>query len=257
MLGAGMPSHIKTEDFDVRPPLICNAASSISSSTAFSNDPFSVEPHFYHLTKLTLIVADIVETYYTIRARSRTSKDFSLSLELAKPLRIRLREWKDEFAKSIPEVQRDASSGIELDGNPSLKLAYIIATMTLYRALLRPLENATLCNEDLSHLQSGREAVLMGAKACSKEAIDFAEGLGSGAWDAFWHSWSSANFAMASSFLVRVSVNVATPAEKDEVRDLVLRWRRVLRPGSSASGNGMMGLALLRIEGSLREGLLE
>lgn len=62
---------------------------------------------------------------------------------------------------------------------------------------------------------------------------------------------------MASSFLVRVSVNVTTPAEKEELRDLVLRWRRVLRPGSSASGNGMMGLALLRIEGSLREGLLD
>lgn len=188
MLGAGMPSHIKSEDFDVRPPTLFSPAADISSSRDFPDDPLSVEPHFYHLTTLTMIVADIVDTYYTTRARSRTSKNFSLSLELAKPLRIRLREWKVEFAKSMPEHQQDASTEIELDGNRSLKLAYIIATMTLYRALLRPLENAVLCGEDLSHLNSGREAVLMGAKACSKEAIDFAESLGPGAWDAFWHS---------------------------------------------------------------------
>jgi len=251
-LGAGMPSHIKSEDFDVPPPTLSKLPPFVSNPDAIpiasDSDPLSVEYHFYHLVHLTIIISDTVDTFYTLRAISQTAKDFPRSLELAKPLRTRLRSWKDAFSLSLPDHR------IELDGTPSLKLAYIVATMTLFRALLRPLETQDVLSEEL---KSGRAALLTGAKECSKEAIEFVEGLSHGVWDAFWHSWSRANFAMASSFLMRVCVNVTSAAEKQEVKDLVLRWRRVLRPGSGAAGNSMMSLALLRLEGSIFEGLLE
>jgi hypothetical protein len=71
---------------------------------------------------------------------------------------------------------------------------------------------------------------------------------------------SRANFALASSFLMRVLMNVkdmnmsrnnATSDEINEVKNLLFRWRRVLRLGSGNAGNGVMGLALLRLEGAL------
>jgi hypothetical protein len=61
---------------------------------------------------------------------------------------------------------------------------------------------------------------------------------------------------MASSFLMRVYINITSTVEKEDFKELVMRWRRALRPGSGNAGNGMMGLALLRLEGSLREGIL-
>jgi hypothetical protein len=59
---------------------------------------------------------------------------------------------------------------------------------------------------------------------------------------------------------MRVLVNVKqlnadgrSPTTDDisEITSLIFRWRRILRLGSGNSGNGVMGLALLRLEGSL------
>jgi hypothetical protein len=76
-----------------------------------------------------------------------------------------------------------------LDGNASLGLAYIVTAMTLYRALLRAIENQSPMWSDVN--DAGRVAILAGAKECSKEAVEFVEELTRGdvgVWDAFWHS---------------------------------------------------------------------
>ena len=75
-----------------------------------------------------------------------------------------------------------------ISGNPSLSLAYIVATMTLFRALLRPLENLSSAEEQERSIVEGRLAVRAGAKECAKEVVEFVENLGRGALDAFWHS---------------------------------------------------------------------
>lgn len=49
-------------------------------------------------------------------------------------------------------------------------------------------------------------------------------------------------------------MNAVSPTETEEVKTLVFRWRRVLRLGSGNARNGMISLALLRLEGSLLEG---
>ncbi|KAA8573606.1 hypothetical protein EYC84_005189 [Monilinia fructicola] len=58
----------------------------------------------------------------------------------------------------------------------------------------------------LSDIIDSRLAVRAGAKECAKEVVEFVENLGRGALDAFWHSWSRANFAIASSFLMQLLV---------------------------------------------------
>jgi hypothetical protein len=92
---------------------------------------------------------------------------------------------------SIPPASYGSGSDIELDGNPALGFAYIVATMTLFRALLRPLSNGHIGDEmdgdDDSMMHRERRTVLMRAKECGKEAIEFIEGLNHGVWDAFWH----------------------------------------------------------------------
>jgi hypothetical protein len=194
-LGAGMPSHIRAEDFDVLP--LTDADLEPPSLDPNSNAiPGFIEPeadsnHFKLLSELTMILSDIMDSYYSLRASQRTSKDFTLSLEIARPLRSRLRVWNETLPPSLAlkQPERVDNHGMaRLSGNPSLSLAYIIAQMTLFRALLRPLENLTSVQEEDHGIVGSRHAVRAGAKACAKEVVEFVENLGRGALDAFWHS---------------------------------------------------------------------
>ncbi|RDW71375.1 hypothetical protein BP6252_07938 [Coleophoma cylindrospora] len=257
-LGAGMPSHIHTDDFDVLP--LSDVDMEPAADAGSSSLPGLVEaesgPHFRLLAELTFILSDIMNQYYTLRATQRTSKDFMLSLDLARPLRTRLKAWNDSLppALSLRHSERVDSRGMaRLSGNHALSLAYIVATMTLFRALLRPLENLSSVEEEDHGIVGSRLAVRAGAKECAKEVVEFVENLGRGALDAFWHSWSRANFAIASSFLMQLLVTSESEQESTEINDLVGRWRWAMRIGSGSTGNGLMSLGLLRLDGLLLE----
>jgi hypothetical protein len=215
--------------------------------------------HFRRLAELTTILSDIVDAFYTVRASTATAHDFARSLELAHGLNVRLCKWRDERGSeallrrqtshphlniSIPSetgvggggggAASGSGSGTQtaMGGHPSLTLAYIVASMTLYRALLRPIENLSVhlspssigsssmglggvsvggtvgglgpssgsgssrnnsgMASSSSSLKDANEngtlAVRAGALECAKEVVEFAEGLGRGALDAFWHS---------------------------------------------------------------------
>jgi hypothetical protein len=208
-LGAGMPSHIRIEDFDVlpltdgdlEPPSLAPSSNAIPDFL----EPEADSHHFRLLSELTMILSDIMDAYYSLRATQRTSKDFTLSLDLARPLRSRLKAWNDSLppALALRQPERVDSRGMaRLSGNPSLSLAYIVATMTLFRALLRPLENLSSVEEEDHGIVGSRVAVRDGAKQCAKEVVEFVENLGRGALDAFWHSClSSSSFFFPSSSL--------------------------------------------------------
>lgn len=197
-LGAGMPSHIRTDDFDVlpltdtdlEPPSLDPNANTIPAFLEQEADT----THFRLLSELTLILSDIMDSYYSLRATQRTSKDFQHSVELARSLRQRLKTWNASLppALAIRQPERaDTRSMAQLSGNPSLSLAYIVTQMTLFRALLRPLENLGSLDEEDRRVAGSRDAVQavkVGAKECAKEVVEFVENLRQGALDAFWHS---------------------------------------------------------------------
>ena len=194
-LGAGMPSHIRIDDWDVMPLFDSDLESPLmdtnGNTIAGFLEPEADTSHFRLLSELTLILSDIMDAYFTVRATQRTSKDYTLSLDLARPLRSRLKAWNDSLPPvlALRHAERLDSRGVaRLSGNPSLSLAYIVATMTLFRALLRPLENLTNLADDDHGVSSSRLAIRAGAKECAKEVVEFVENLGRGALDAFWHS---------------------------------------------------------------------
>lgn len=275
-LGAGMPSHIRVDDVDVL-PLTDNDLEGPSIDPNQNAIPGFLEPeadttHFRLLSELTTILSDIMDSYYSLRATQRTSKDFQASIHIARDLRQRLKNWNDSLPPSLairqPE-RNDSLGSARLSGNPSLSLAYIVTQMTLFRALLRPLEN--LSAEEVSGGGEAVRAVRQGAKQCAKDVVEFVEHLGRGALDAFWHSCnlpltnfllslllaniyipgSRANFAIASSFLMQLHVVFEDDPESNEVKDLVARWRWAMRIGSGNTGNGLMSLGLLRLDGMM------
>lgn len=215
-LGAGMPSHIKSEDFDIPPPILSSQSNFDHRPSSPSSDAagcLSAGPHFYHLVQLTIILSDIIDAFYSVRATSLTAQNFVLSLELAKPLQLRLKSWKDRFSLSIRPISYGSGTDIELDGNPALAFAYIVATMTLFRALLRPLGEGNFGGEmdrdDDNRMHREREAVLIEAKECGKEAVEFIEGLNHGFWNAFGHG---------CKYLLRLDGPFAIPLLRQPIR---------------------------------------
>ncbi len=177
-LGAGMPSHIRCEDVDVQP---------LWPHDSETSQLVDAEYHFRLLTDLTTIVSDITDTFFTVRASERTSKDFVLSFDRARPLRLRLRHWSDAMAPYQKEgLEFDGS--MRMSGDHALRLAFIVANMTLLRAILRPVENMSSTEMQDHATRQNRMAARSGALECAKEAVDFVEVLGRPAMEAFWHS---------------------------------------------------------------------
>jgi hypothetical protein len=277
-LGAGKPSLIKNEDWDVLSLESSDCETTVydehESDIIGSTGHFDAEPHFRQLTELTLILSDIIDAYYSVKAIQRTSNDFGLSLELARPLRTRLERWNDSLP--LPLLMRgldcvDVGGVPKLSANPSLFLAYIVVTITLFHALLRPAEKLSAIEEEDHSIVGNRLAVRASAKKCAKELVDFVEQLGRDAPDAFWHSCSSpfplhilmllsfsnagsrANFAIASSFLMQLLQTSKTAAEAAEIQEFVARWHLAMRIGSGDHESGLMSLGLLRLDSLLLE----
>jgi hypothetical protein len=186
---AGIANHIKQEDFDVLPLTLADFLPPEGRPAQMSDHsrgeaPSVLDFPFYHFVELSMILSDIVDTFFTIRATGRTSMNFELSLELAKPLRSRLKQWKENYGpRPCPYHSSSTRAGANLDGRASLGLAYPIATMTLFRALLRPLGYPNAKWD-----QTARDAVRAGARACCVEIVEYVENLRRGVWDAFWYS---------------------------------------------------------------------
>ncbi|KAK5320768.1 hypothetical protein LTR93_006980 [Exophiala xenobiotica] len=248
-MSAGLTSHIHKDNYDVLPLTAADFGSAEMTSESTS---------FEHNT-LTAIISDIQSAFFTVAASKRTQRDFALSIDLAKPFRQDLKEWKTSYDSFIAtqaalrggdhSQSRSLRSG--LDGNASLGLSYLVANIILFRALLRPVESNLPEPTNQQLPQAGRDAVRAGAKTCCVEAVVFVESLQRNVWDAFWHSWSRAGFAMVSSLMIRLLITSDKAAEVDEFNALIRRWRWALRTGGGSAGNVLMSLALLRLDRSL------
>lgn len=180
-LGAGVPSNIRSDDVDVQP---------IWPSDAEPSEMVDAEYHFRLLTELTSILSETNDKFFSVRATHQLSKNFSHSFEEARSLRARLRDWSDAMApyhKEGPEY----SGGARVSSDNSLRLAFIVANMTLLKAILRPVENMSHAELQDHSTVGSRMAVRQGAIECAKEAVDFVEILGRPAIEAFWHSCKS------------------------------------------------------------------
>lgn len=221
-LGESIPSTLKDDDFDVEPLREDDMEDPVSRPLD-SEQPRS---HFLHLLSLTTILAEVMDTFFTIRSSARTSTNLELSLDAAKPIRARLKYWHETLPSDLKsqvspsfELEDSRAGGRQtkprsvcrLDPYGSFYLAYLTVQMTLFRALLRPVSTfassaskarAMGYDEDRdeendgdmesfevpSEKISGVKAVITGTLALIKEVVPFAENLSGSEWDAFWHS---------------------------------------------------------------------
>ncbi|KFY42483.1 hypothetical protein V495_04500, partial [Pseudogymnoascus sp. VKM F-4514 (FW-929)] len=235
----GTPSCIRTDDADVAPLWPADLEPALGP-----DDGSDASTNFRLLADLSSIVADILDNYFSVRATQRTASNFALSLDLGRGLRARLDAWSEGLPRALFVRGAPVRRG---GGDAGLYLGYLVANMTLFRGLMRPLEGGGGGQDMGMGMGGSGGAVRAGARECAEEAVVFVEGLaGAGGVEGFWHSWSRASFGIASAFLTQLLLTASTDAEGAEMSNLVARWRWAMRMGEGGDGNGggLMGMGL-------------
>ncbi|KAK1977173.1 fungal-specific transcription factor domain-containing protein [Colletotrichum cereale] len=238
-LNFGRSSHIQECDWDVS-----SLRADDFESMPEVDDETPAFNHFLHLASLTEIVSKIQRHMFSVKAARVLSKSLDATFEVARPLRMELAQWVQER----PDVADQPSTCVPhhgLDGNGSLKLAYITAKISIFKALLRP-KNTEVPIE-------ARTALRTGAMAVAREVYDFLVRLEAHHLEAFWHSYSRVNFAIASNFIFLLFALSPSPADADESLTLLNRWRGLLRIKSRSCD--LLNLSLLRLDAMFVAGL--
>jgi hypothetical protein len=174
-LNTGRSSHIMSDDWDVKP------LTQDDFELAEGSDDRAYSEHFIQLSALTEIVDDMLRSLFSIKATRKLCTSLDMTLEVARPLRVRINQWYQELPPNLlPTVK--ASYGQDLNAQGGLHLAYITAKIQLFRAMLRP------ASEPDAYATT---ALRTGAIAMGKELFEFVENLDTNHMEAFWPSCKS------------------------------------------------------------------
>ncbi|KAI0403276.1 fungal-specific transcription factor domain-containing protein [Xylaria palmicola] len=160
---------------------------------------------FVQMVYLSQVLAEILETFYTLQAMQNVAaagpQGTHLVLSLAKPIQLKLKEW---YAALPVAIRMDssflggsssASASARLSSIGHLHLAYFATEITLHRRIIRALaSDAQAIDPYLEHIC--RSA----AKARLISAMDFVNRLTPQHLRAFWYFASKTNFALIGTF---------------------------------------------------------
>ncbi|OLN87273.1 Transcriptional activator protein DAL81-like protein 1 [Colletotrichum chlorophyti] len=193
----GRPSHIRLdEDWDVRP---CCVEDFPENAADEEHDPEgSAEvvvgrELFLRQIELSLILSDVLATFYTARATRRGGTLDQIGTvgvaELAKPIVMMLREW---YAKLPEALQLQETRLKKLSANGSLHLSYISIDLALHRSLVR--------NISSNAPPELRTAIRAAARARLGHASNIISNLQMEHIQSFWGFAASAQLASIGSF---------------------------------------------------------
>lgn len=173
---------------------------------------------FGQMVQLSQILAEILETFYTLQASHTATnagaQGTQLILSLAKPIQLKLKEWysglpavvrmDSNFQSSLNQSSRLCSIGY-------LHLAYFATEITLHRRIIRSMDAAAASAASATPSSSpvatagGVDPYIQhicrsAAKARLISAMDFVNRLTPSHLRSFWYFASKTNFALIGTF---------------------------------------------------------
>lgn len=221
----GRPSHIFPSQWAVQ-PLGSNDFPDVEWDEDDADARQDIEKGrtlFMQMIELSQILAEILETFYTLQAMQSVTnagtQGTQFVLTLAKPIQLKLKEW---YAALPAAIRMDSTYQTpSANANPSrlssigsLHLAYFATEITLHRRIVRSL--ASMHPGPTSHGDAARTASSPAASAASDSylfhichnaakarlisAMDFVNRLTPSHLRAFWYFASKTNFALIGTF---------------------------------------------------------
>jgi hypothetical protein len=228
---------------------------------------------FAQMVQLSQILAEILETFYTLQASQAAAnagaQGTQLILSLAKPIQLKLKEWysglpaivrmDSTFQANPPPPSRLSSIGY-------LHLAYFATEITLHRRIIRSIDESTAAaaassppNPRFSPPQAGgatapssggvdpyiQHICRSAAKARLISAMDFVNRLTPSHLRAFWYFASKANFALIGTFGSLLWATSPGREEADWYRRRLAEYRWTLSVSSKpGEGKGLTEFAM-------------
>lgn len=190
---------------------------------------------FQQMVSLSVILGEVMDTFYTEGAIQVTSKIEEV-LKLAKPLQLKLREWYH----SLPsQLSMNKFVPRKFNANATLTLAYFAAEITLHRKIISTLKQDT--PKEL--VQVCRTA----AKTRLVAAIEFVRDLKNEHINAFWYACSTGNLMLIGTFAALLYVTAKTKDEAIIFRDCLRNYVWILRVGSKSFDRAANALKRIHI----------
>ncbi|RDW87826.1 hypothetical protein BP5796_03520 [Coleophoma crateriformis] len=182
---------------------------------------------FMHMISLTDILADVMNTFYTLKyTTDLDNQDHNAlmsTLERAKPLQLRLRDWYASLPQCLAMGETKAR---KLSSTGSLHLAYFATEMTLHRAIIR---------FDTAKDDSLRPITRAAAKMRFVSAIEFVRRLEAAHLQSFWYFASKVNLAIVATFGSILWATSDDTKECEYYRSQLAEYRWTLRVSSKSA----------------------
>lgn len=200
----GRPSHIFSSNWGVQ-PLTANDFPDVEWDENDVEEKLEIERGrllFTRMVQLSEILAEILDTFYTLQAMTTVTnagaQGTHLVLSLAKPIQLKLKEWYGGLPADVRLDSSYSSGGSppsRLSSIGYLHLAYFATEITLHRRIIRSLAS-TPSSVDAYVQHICRSA----AKARLISAMDFVNRLTPIHLRSFWYFASKTNFALIGTF---------------------------------------------------------
>ncbi|TAQ86025.1 hypothetical protein B7494_g5654 [Chlorociboria aeruginascens] len=183
---------------------------------------------FIHRISLTEILADILDTFFTLRATMDLENEGEnatiITLEKARTIQLRLKEWYANLPVSLALGETRAR---KLSSTGCLHLSYFAAEVTLHRAIIR--------FDSLGLDEHLRTITRCAAKMRFISAVQLVNKLEPAHLQSFWYFSAKINLAIIATF-GSVLWATATNAEESEFyRSQLAEYRWTLRVSSKAA----------------------
>lgn len=264
----GRPSHIFASQWAVQ-AIGPNDFPDVEWDENDTDDRLEIERGrtlFMQMIQLSQILAEILDTFYTLQAMQNVTnagaQGTHLVLSLAKPIQLKLKDW---YAVLPASIRMDSTYQTPSNSNTSpnrlssigyLHLAYFATEITLHRRIIRSLVATEGTNADSYVVHICRNA----AKARLISAMDFVNRLTPSHLRAFWYFASKTNFALIGTFGSLLWATSPGREEADWYRRRLGEYRWTLSVSSkSGEGKGLteFAMGMLDISTGLLKGLPE
>jgi hypothetical protein len=223
----GRPSHIFGANWAVKAMSEQDVTEDAQTNPNFANETDEEKDDieqglllFTQMIKLTSVMAEIMDTFYTQSAiadfTNAGKNSTRLILERAKPVQIKLKDW---FAKLPAPLRMDNITPKKLSSAGFIHLAYFATEITLHRRIVQSLSDSS-SDPYLSYIC--RSA----AKTRLISAMDFVNRLRPEHLQAFWYFPSKINFTLIGTFggLLWATAPAKEEAEFYRMRLREYRW---------------------------------
>lgn len=213
---------------------------------------------FTQMVQLSQILAEILETFYTLQAMQTVSnagpQGTHLVLSLAKPIQLKLKEWYSALPGTIrmdSTYQGGNSTQSRLSSIGYLHLAYFATEITLHRRIIRSMvasmpDSPTAISSGAAGPDSYLQHICRNAaKARLISAMDFVNRLTPAHLRSFWYFASKTNFALIGTFGSLLWATSPGREEADWYRRRLAEYRWTLSVSSKpGEGKGLTEFAM-------------